>query len=149
MNLNIKNLIFFQCQAEQQQHQAKPNLIDWKLFLTSHVFFSLGFYNQKVQPVNLDHRQYGAWFLPPTQWNSRFKDQSSPVALEAGKNFQNSSCCIFWPALHLVSWSKSYLSSYMPHFEAKNRKKGKAKRRKHMKISTQKQCLGAFTQMLV
>ena len=39
---------------------------------------------QKVQTNKLDHRQYGAWFLPPAQWNARFKDQSSPIALEEG-----------------------------------------------------------------
>jgi hypothetical protein len=60
--------------------------MDCSIHCDLHCFFT-GFSNQKVQPVKLDHRQYGAWFLPPTQWNSRFKAQSSPVALEAGEDY--------------------------------------------------------------
>ena len=36
--------------------------------------------------MNLDHRNYGAWYLHPTQWDQRFQRLSDPKSIEIVKS---------------------------------------------------------------
>ena len=40
--------------------------------------------------VKLDHRQYGAWYLHPSKWESRFQNLSDPKSIEIVKSRRES-----------------------------------------------------------
>ena len=38
--------------------------------------------SKSAMTTNLDHRKYGAWYLPPRKWEKRFHSLSDPLDVE-------------------------------------------------------------------